>query len=61
MTDREKAIAAYASGILSEKIVIYPKGKRTARLVAGKSIRLYLGNRLWQRGATVDQAREWVE
>lgn len=63
MTDREKAVAAFNSGILDKTIVIYPRGKRTARTVKtlrGMQIRLYLGNRLWQRGASVAQAQAWV-
>jgi len=63
MTDREKAIAAYNSGILSETIVIYPAGKRTARRVKtarGTQVRLYLSGRLYARGVSVERAREWV-
>ncbi len=63
MTDQQKAIAAYNSGLLSTPIVIYPAGKRAARTVStlrGTQVRLYLSGRIWQRGATVAQAQAWV-
>lgn len=63
MTETERAIAAYNSGILNQTIRIYPKGKRSARTVQtarGTQIRLYMAGRIWQRGATVDEARDWV-
>ena len=61
--DRAKAIAAYEAGVLSRRIVIYPTGRRTARRVQtahSSQIRLYLGGRIFKRGATAEEARAWI-
>jgi hypothetical protein len=63
MTDREKAITAYNSGVMAQNIVIdasdrdlTPKGKRVARIVKLRSamgtverIRWYVGRRLYNQ------------
>lgn len=71
MNYAEQIHALAALPLLAEKIVIHtdadftPKGKRTARIVTtsrgGKSLRWYVGGKIFRKGAPLELTAEWLK